>query len=332
MAGRRLVPLVVMRSASGFGSQPLRRSHPEFNRWCQRQLGAKNSARLSSISLTTFSRMGPKFTNPKRPTPVKAKADALARTKTVIVPRVPQEIVDEILDDLAADSDLVSLRSCALVSKSWVPSCQRHLFHTIQFTPGATFGWSKTFRVPEESPARYVRDLRVSSDASVDRSFFDHTPWFTNVERVTLFGYGLWILPFWRLPESITSLTVKTNTSNLVQVRDIMVQLPNLDDLSLSGDSVPVDRAGLVGIGTVLKGRFGGQLRLMEGYARADAVNMLLEVPTGLRFTEVEVRGRNENILSTMALAEACGKTLVKLSYHAFFDCRSHPFSWSSGF
>jgi len=257
-------------------------------------------------------------------------------TKTIIVPRIPLEIMDEILDHLAADSDLGPLQSCALVSKSWVPSCRRHLFHTVLFTLGSILRWHKTFPVPEASPAHYIRDLRVwagGSDGSPSL-FFKYAPWITNVERVTLLGDGRWIPTFWRLPQSVTSLTMKTDASNLIQVRDIMAQLRNLDDLSLSGSVVTVDREGstVVGIGTDLRGKFGGQLQLLNGYADEDAINVLLEIPTGLRFAEVEIRGTRGCLLSAVRLAEACCMTLVKLSYTASFQCTSHPFFWSGGF
>jgi len=109
------------------------------------------------------------------------------------------------------------------------------------------------------------------------------------------------------------------------------VQLPNLDDLSLSGSIVTVDRETLAGIGTALRGRFGGRSRLLKRHADNRVVNMLLEVPTGLNFTEVEIRGTHECLLSTVRLAEACCKTLVKLSYTVSAFCECHPFDWSVG-
>jgi len=97
-----------------------------------------------------------------------------------------------------------------------------------------------------------------------------------------------------------------------------MVHLPNLDDLLLWGSLVAVGgRTSLPRIGAILRGRFGGQLGLLGGLASEDVVNMLLEIPTGLRFTEVQIRGTCECLLSVLRLAEACGKTLVKLSYAA---------------
>ena len=269
--------------------------------------------------------MGSKSSKAKRHSPVK--------TNAVGVPRIPQEIIDEILDYLAADPDLRSLRSCALVSKSWVPSSRRHLFHTILFTMRDMDKWLKTFPVPEQSPAHYIRDLRVSTGGygSSPGVFFEYIPWFTNVERVTLLGDGRWIPTFWRLPQSVTSLTVNTDATAFAQIQGIMLHLPNLNDLSLSGSLVPVDRRTLAGIGTTLSGKFGGQLRLLKGFVDKDIINMLLEVPTGLHFTEVEIRGTSECLIPTVRLAEACANTLVKFSYYVSYYCK-YPLLCSSYF
>jgi hypothetical protein len=137
-----------------------------------------------------------------------------------------------------------------------------------------------------------------------------------------------WIPLLGRLPQSLTSLTIETDTVTLTQIRDILVQLPKLDDLSLSGFLGMAERNALPGMGTVPRGRFGGQLRLVNGHADRDVMNMLLEVPTGLHFTEVHVRGTHESFLSTVRLTEACGRTLVTLSYAVSIVGKSHP--WSS--
>ena len=260
------------------------------------------------------------------------------RTKRIVTPSVPQEIVDEILDHLAADFDFRSLKLCALVSRSWVPSCRRHLFRIVVFTTVKVARWRKRFPVPEEGPAHHVRDLHFSIGGyhCAPEKFAEHTPWFTNVERLILSELGafqpLWRPSSWRLPQSVTSLTVEANTITLVQIRDIMMQLPDLDNLSLLG-SLPVgDRRTLLGTETVLRGRFSGRLRLVKGYAAEEVMNILLDIPTGLRFTEVQICGMRECFFSTVRLAEACAKTLVKLSYTTSFHCKSTPSPRSSWF
>ena len=257
---------------------------------------------------------------------------------TPITPRIPQEIIDEILGHLAVPTnpDFGSLRSCALVSKSWVQSCQRHLFHTVLFSARDMNRWLEVFPVKEESPANHVKDLRVwiGGYDCVPERFFEYTSWFANVKKVALTGNGrdsvLRVPSLWRLPQSVRSLIMNTDVVTLVQIRDIMAHLPNLDDLSLSGSLTAVDRDVLSGIGTTLKGRFGGRLQLSGGCAGEDVNNMLLEIPTGLNFADVMIHCTHECFPSTVRLAESCGRTLMSLSYTASPYSKSYPFSWSN--
>jgi len=267
----------------------------------------------------------------------KTRPPTFVETKTTAIPRIPPEIIDEILGHLITDSAAASLRSCSLVSRSWVPPCQRHIFRTVVFASNDVDRWFKTFPVPEESPARHVRDLRIwiGGHTRVPEKIFECTPWFTNMRNLYLLGYwgspALRIPSVWRLPLSVTSLTVNTNVVTLIQIRDILAQLPNLNDLSLSGSLVPVGAKSLVGIGVALKARFDGRLQLCGGYAQKDAINMLLEIPTGLHFTEAQIRCTHKCLPSAVRLAEACGETLVKLTQTVTFQLegRCHHFSQS---
>ena len=293
----------------------------------------KNSARLSSTHPQPTPRMDSKTSTEECPAPVEAKE--------AIIPRIPQDIIDEILDHHAAADRFFrfrSLRSCALVSRSWVQSCRRHLFRTVVFNCWAVNRWLKAFPVPGESPANHVRELTVDigGDECVPEGFFEYTSLFTNTKCVRLRGFGgvppLRDPSLWGLSRSVTSLTVFTDAVTLVQIRDIMAQLPDLDDLRLSGYPTAVDKDMLSGIGTTLKGRFGGRLVLAERYVDEDVTNMLLEIPTRLHFTEVIISGLHGCFPSTVRLAEACGKTLVDLWYEAHIYGKSYPFSWSSRF
>ena len=263
------------------------------------------------------------------------KRSASMNTVTGTALRLPTEIVEEILGYLTGNS--ASLRSCALVSKSWVPLCQRLLFHTILFTSTRIARWLKTFPVPEESPAHFVRDLwlLVGGDHSIPEQFFEHTPWFTDAEKMTLVGneglHPSWIPSSWRLPQSVTSLTIRVNKISLSQIQNIMEQLPNLDDLTLSGALVTADEGALIGTGTAIRGRFGGKLRIVGDHAGGGVVDMLLEAPTGLHFTEVQIHGTHECLLSTVRLAGACSNTLVKLLYMIDPYRKSNPSPSSCG-
>ena len=268
--------------------------------------------------------------------PSKAARPSTADVKTVIIPIIPQDVIDEILDHLATYSDFGSLRACALVSKPWVPSCRSYLFRTAHFTSGSVSAWLETFPVPEESPARHVRDLRIQIGGLdwVPRTFFECIPWFTNAESISLLGpepgdVAQVRLPLpWSPPQSVTSLTIETDMATLAEIRYFMGHLPNLDDLSLSGGHIYLDKSLLLGIGTTLRVKLGGKLVLRDvrHATKDDLTNMLLEIPTGLRFTEVEIQSTRVCLPSVVRLVEACSATLVKLSYTVSMPGEYHSF------
>ena len=277
--------------------------------------------------------MGSKTSKVRRPTPTK--------TKTVVIPIIPHDVINEILDYLATDSDFRPLRACALVSRSWVQPCQRRLFHTIIFAPWNVGKWLKTFPARERSHVWHLvrhLHLRIGMVTRIPKKFFECIPWFTDVDRMTFSGSGGVPLGYggfssssepssWNLPRSVTSLTITTDVITLVQVREIVAQFPNLDDLALSGFFAPVDKRQLPGIGTVLKGRFSGRLMLHDVCVSEDVINMLLEIPSGLRFTDLEIHCTHNRLPSSaVRLAEACCKTLVKLSHTVGPHCKSYPF------
>jgi len=280
---------------------------------------------------------------PPRDTAPVPLQDAVSIIPQDIIPIIPHDIINEILDHLATDSR--SLRAFALVSKAWVQPCQRHLFHIASFTPTNACKWLEIFPMQEKSPAHHVRDLclEIGQFTRIPEVFFECIPWFTDVDRMYFPGYGgvplgyggfspLWEPSLWKLPRSVTSLTIDTGAVTLVQVRDIMAQLPNLDDLVLSHFAGEGGRQ-LEGIGTVLKGRFGGRLVLSGACACEDIINMLLEIPSGLRFSELEIRFTREHLYSSaVRLAEACSKTLTKLSHMVSLVRKSYHFPSSGWF
>ena len=188
--------------------------------------------------------------------------------------------------------------------------------------------------MPEEGPAHYVRALEVWIVGIPEEFFEYHARWFANMERMYLIGYGgstsLRRPSLWRVPQSVTSLAISSSEITLTQLRDLMAQLPNLDNLSLSGPFVG-GRTELAGSGAVVRGRFGGRLILSSasGYDYGHIIDMLLEFPPGLRFTEVQFHCTCKGLPSTVRIGEACGKTVVKLLHKVESYGKSHhwPFS-----
>jgi len=248
-------------------------------------------------------------------------------TKTAGDPRVPQELVDEVLDHLA--DDMATLRSCSLVAKSWIYSSRRHLFNSIFFTANDITNWSKTFPDPEDSPAWHVRDLSfcfIQPDVPID--FADRMPYFSNVQKLTLIGRAAtdpgFISALGQLPPSTRSVDITFSKVLNEHIVSVMQQLPNLDNLSLMsmewGGPIPP------GTGKLIQGRLSGKLRLRRRFAHRDLLNALMEVPTGPQFTEVEIRdARMDCFPATLKLVRACQGTLTKLHFSALILGNSSP-------
>ena len=117
---------------------------------------------------------------------LKSETSHLCETKMANVPRIPQDVINEILDHLAIGSGARSPLRPALVSKSWAQSCRRHLFRSIAFNVGSMDRWLETLPVPEESPARYVRNVRfrITGDYGVPEQFVEYASSFENVESM----------------------------------------------------------------------------------------------------------------------------------------------------
>ena len=95
-----------------------------------------------------------------------------------------------------------------------------------------------------------------------------------------------------------------------------MVHLPHLNDLILSGTAT---MGPSLGLGTGLRGRFGGELQLRDN--KYTVSEKLLEVPTGLHFTKIYIY-----------VDFPCRKTLVDLSYScSTHSGKPHPFNRSPG-
>jgi hypothetical protein len=71
---------------------------------------------------------------------------------------LPQEISDYVVDLLHDERD--ALKTCCLVSRSWIPRTRKHLFHEVAFHSFDDFeAWYETFQDPVNSPGCYTRSL-----------------------------------------------------------------------------------------------------------------------------------------------------------------------------
>ena len=76
-------------------------------------------------------------------------------------PRLPQEIIDYIIDIL--QNERGTLEKCRLVSRSWVPRAQKHLFAVVRFeSPADPTAWMKTFPDPANSLGYLASSLYIA--------------------------------------------------------------------------------------------------------------------------------------------------------------------------
>ena len=248
-------------------------------------------------------------------------------TKTAGDPRVPQELVDEVLDHLA--DDMATLRSCSLVAKSWIHPSRCHIFNSVFFTATSVTKWNRTFPNPEHSPAGHVRDLSfcfIHRDAPID--FADRMPYFSNARKLTLIGQTAidpgFISALGQLPPSTRSVDITFSKILNTHIISVMQQLPNLDSLSLMsqewGGPIPPGSGGLI------QGKLNGKLRLRRRSAHRDLLDTLMEVTTGPQFTEVEIRdARIHCFPATLELIKACRDTLTKLHFSTLVMGNTSP-------
>ena len=230
------------------------------------------------------------------------------------IPRLPQELLDEIMDHLADDS--ISLHRCSTAARTFVPSCRRHLFKRIVFRSRNLPTWKATFPDPSTSPAAYTREMCIHLASDAPTQLVEYMPYFSNVCDLTLIGARCedreWIPSIGKLPTSIRSLTMKFVSVTNLQVLEIMEQLPNLDDFSLCTSKGVGFSAEA---GEILRGRFNGKLDLllMEDF-HASIVRSLLKAPEGLGFKSIKAFcNTGDDFPVYVDLVTTCRDTLSEL-------------------
>lgn len=108
---------------------------------------------------------------------------------------LPVEIIGEIFHYLRTDKS--SLWNCALVCKSWTPSCRRHIFYHVGFKYSAEFRrWCRSVSAAPNGPHLHTRKLVINdhffSDSGGDQSpnqstlFLQHFTLFSNVQDLVI--------------------------------------------------------------------------------------------------------------------------------------------------
>ena len=241
-----------------------------------------------------------------------ASNDALAETS--MPPVLPPEIFDLIVDHL--HNEPPALRSCCLVSKSWVPRARRNLF--VQVTLRSS--WMNVFPDPFNSPGHYTRILRLLNPATIiDASAFGPT-WvhhFRHIEELqvaNLPSLRLILVPFVQLhglSPTLKSLYIFNVSAHLSEVFNLICSFPLLEDLRMHFVTIRGDVEGWHIPST--SPRLTGVLSLSNPIH--SATRGLLDLPNGIHFAGITAYSAVEDVKAVADLISRCSDTLEHLGF-----------------
>ena len=166
-------------------------------------------------------------------------------------PRIPQEILDEIIDTIAggpyASTSLIRrrvLRDCTLVAKSWTRRSQKHLFASISLTPENLESWCRVNARNPDSLNHHVRILEVKQNDEPGALKFDPNTMeaarpYLNFPNLEMLGLLQWDnLAAFSLPRtfgyhstpSLRSLNIIDPISNGDVLLELAVIFPSVDE------------------------------------------------------------------------------------------------------
>ena len=226
---------------------------------------------------------------------------------------LPPEIFDLIIDHLRDEP--AALKTCCVVSKSWVPRTRSHIFACVEFDASRSPVelWEKTFPDPSNSPAHHTRKLFVHGIPVVNVVGAGVGGWIQTFHNVTHLEFtGLdraSLVPFHGLSPAVKSLRLDYSTT---QVFDLICSFPLLEDLALVD---PYHEADEDGWNTPLTSpKLTGSLDLLTFGTTRFITCQLLDLPGGLHFSRIYVTFSDGGEAKLMTdLVSGCSDTLETL-------------------
>jgi len=232
---------------------------------------------------------------------------------------LPPEIFDLILDYLRDEQ--AALKACCVVSKSWIPRARKHLFAHVAFdAENCPIGrWKKTFPDPSSSPAHHTQSLSIRGLQGVGTAGVDVRRWVRTFHRVVdlhVSRLGWWdesrdfLAQLHGFSPTLKSLHLSYSSIPPSEIFDFICSFPLLENLVLDALWPKPDVDGWKVPSTSPK--LTGSLEVV-GVVRP-FVHQLCNLPGGLHFSRIMMRGRKEDTESIMGLVSRCSDTLESLS------------------
>ena len=229
------------------------------------------------------------------------------------------EILDYLVDFLRDETE--TLRQCCLISKAWIPCTRKRLFATVKFlTSDHIEKWKKAFPDPSKSPAHYTHTLRVKCTGAIATADAAEGGWilaFSHVVCLEVYDrIGPAFAPFHAFSHTVKSLTVVSIAFSLLDLWNLIVSLPLLENLTLfCGDGlIPnLETVNTATFPPALTGTL--DLQMASERMSTGAVDLLVKkLPNGLHFRKFHLDwDRTSHFGCVMKLVEACSDTLEYL-------------------
>jgi len=235
---------------------------------------------------------------------------------------LPPETLDLIIDHL--HDERAALKTCCIVSKSWVPRTRSHLFACVELNASKSHmaRWKKTFPDPFNSPACYTSTLCISDLPTPTVTDTDVGIWirtFCNVVHLELSSVGLTALVLlYELSPTVRSLRLTHSTT---EVFDLICSFPLLEDLELITPASERDTGSWNIPSTSPK--LTGTLALRTLGTTTLITRRLLDLPGGLHFSKIDAMFFEDEAESVKDLVLACSDTLESLSTLCCPSCAS---------
>jgi len=235
----------------------------------------------------------------------------------------PQEITDLIIDHL--HNEPTTLRTCCLVSKSWIPRARKYLFVHIKFYPSMgrlVSRWRKTFPDPTDSPAHHTRTLSICNPLLITTADVDTIRTFCgvvclNMDTDLMQDQAVSLVPFHGLSPVMRSLRLTFATLPYSKIFNLILSFPLLEDLVLVSRSRRREDREWSTPSTSSRLTGSLELRLAEGIQ--PITYRLLDLPNGIHFTKLVVSWiSGEDVGSTTDLVSRCSGTLESLDVASY--------------
>jgi len=252
-------------------------------------------------------------------------------------PYLPQEIRDHVIDLLHDDDE--TLRSCALVSRSWLRQTQKHIFSEVRIGYYLLMKWCRNISPGEDGLSSFTRKLEVSHRSPREFEIvMPHLSSFKRVESLMIFDYDcmdldnepyLPIAPdkyYGHFGDSLRSLHLLYPSESLGALLPLIYLFPHLESLTIeglmaAGEEHPAPPSPKSRNPNAFKGKL--HLRLLAGNDM-HILSKLAKYP--LRYDCVSIAGSSRELgVHFNNLISACSRTLKTLEISQKYTGRS-PF------